>query len=1052
MTFVDRVLERPLPIFLVAALVVLMGIWSVLNLPINRSPSVQIPVVLVLAELPGATPDQVESEITIELEEELTTLDGLRQIRSESSEGFSRHVLEFEDRMDMTKSLRDVQDKVELAKGDLPEASESPVVQGVSFDDAPIIFFTVQSGGNIDLYELRDIAEKIKPRFESVPGVSRVEIFGGFEREVHVQGDPTMLAAYGLTLEDLGRALREEGQNSTGGKVRAQNGEWLIRPNGEYRTLEEIRTTVVRRESLGALTVSDVAHVELGHKRLRSGAWLNGAPSVTLIVRPRANIDTIDTVRRLMGRADELRGRLPPGVSIHATSDGSRDIKTMLTQLGSSAGLGMVLVFAILLAMFGFGQALLVASALPFSLLFTFIGLSIFGMEISNVALFSLILVLGLVVDGAIVVGEAIFAEREGGARSRDAAKIGVERVGLPVIAADLTTVAAFLPMLLMVGVMGQFMSVMPKVVAFALVGSVFVDHLLLPTAVAKFGLRRSQRRRRLAPDGLPWFSPELPRIKRLYMNALGMALQNRLLVVGAATACLLTMALLFATSAIDSIFLPNTDRGKFTINYSLPLGASLTETSRVGLLISDEVCQIPEVDNCVLTVGDTGALNADNPEGGRFGLEYGRLSVELVDYAQRVRSQADIVTDLRAQISHFAGVEIVLEEVSEGPPTGAALAVRVQGRDLDTLSFVADQVRRKIETLEGAEDVRVDYNRGKPEIRVEVDRGRAIDQFGVTSAGLWRSIRLAFQGEKVARMWIGAERVDIRVEAPASFAQTAEQIKELPVRSDNGSLFPLGQVAEVGLAFSHDTIFRHDGLRAITVRANTAPGASSVALERDARSVIGGLNLPTGVDIAFGGESEERERSYASLWRALKWGLVLIYVIIAVQFNSLLQPFIVILSIPLALVGVSLGLLLTGTPFSFIVFIGAVSLTGIVVNSGIVLVDAINRNRREGMPIQNAIYDGALSRLRPVLLTTLTTVAGLLPLTLNISNGGEFWAPLGLTIISGLCASTVLTLFVVPVFYSLLEGPPSGWQWAGATGAEHAGEAISANSGSASG
>ncbi len=1030
MTLFERVLDRPLPVFLAAGLVVLLGIWSLSTLPVNRNPSVQIPMSLVVVQLPGATPDEVESEVTIELEEQLTALEGLRQLRSVSSEGVSSHVLEFEDRVDMTESLRDVQDKVELATTVLPQGAERPIVQEVSFDEQPIIFFTLRGGNRLDLYQLRDVAEGLKPQFESVPGVSRVEIFGGYEREVQVLADPIELAAYGLTLQDLGAALQRQGQSAAGGKVRGGTGEWLIRPNSEYRNLEEIRATVVRRESSGALTIGDVARVELSHERPRSGAWFDGEPSITLIVRPRANINTIETVDRLTQRADELRTRLPSGVSIQATSDGSEDIEAMLQQLGTSAGLGVLLVFVVLLVMFGPGQALLVASALPFSLLFTFIGLAVFGMEISNIALFSLILVLGLVVDGAIVVGEAIFAEREAGARSRVAAKVGVERVGLPVISADLTTVAAFLPMLLMVGVMGQFMSVMPKVVAFALVGSVFVDHLLLPAAVAKLGLRRRRPRKWLAPDGLPWFSPELPRMKRLYMNTLGAALRNRSLVLGIAAACLAGAFLLFTTGGIDSIFLPKTDRGRFTLNYALPLGTSLAETSRVGLLIADEVEEIAEVDRCVLTTGETGALNAESSEGGRTGPEYGRLTVELVDPAQRTRSQGEVVEGLRTQIAHFAGVTIDLEELSEGPPTGAALAVRIKGQDLDALASVATDIEERIRLLKGAEDVRADYHRGKPEVRVDVDRVVAGDRFGVTTEEVWRAFGLAFQGQKIARMWLGSERVDIRVEASGGFTQSVEQVRELPIRSEDGQLIPLGEIAEVSLGFSHDSIFRHDARRAITVRANVAPGGSSVALEADARAAISALSLPTGVQVEFGGESEERERSYASLWEALRWGLLLIYIIIAIQFDSLRQPFIVILGIPLALVGVALGLVATATPFSFIVFIGAVSLTGIVVNSGIVLVDAINQNRREGMPLRNAICDGALGRLRPVLLTTLTTAAGLLPLTLNVAEGGEFWAPLGLTIISGLFASTGLTLIVVPVLYSLLEEPP---RWGGA-------------------
>jgi multidrug efflux pump subunit AcrB len=648
-------------------------------------------------------------------------------------------------------------------------------------------------------------------------------------------------------------------------------------------------------------------------------------------------------------------------------------------------------------------------------------------MGLSNVALFALILVLGLVVDGAIVVGEAIHTERERGTKPAAAAKAAIGRVGAPVISADLTTIAAFVPMLLMVGIMGQFMSVLPKVVVFALIGSVFVDHLLLPAAAARFPQLRRRRRRWLAPDGLPWFSPELPRVRRLYERVLELALAHRSAAVAAAAGAFALALLLFTSGTIRSIFLPTIDRGRFTLNYELPLGTGIDETSRVGQLLAREVGALPELDSYVLTTGDTGALAAQQREGGQVGPQYGRLTVELVDLAARERSQADVIAELRERTARYAGVAIDFEELGEGPPTGAALAIRVKGETLDDLASIAAAVERRLVTLPGAQDVRVDYDRSKPEIRVNLDRPRAAAEFGISPDRVSGALLTAFYGLEVGRMWLDGERVDIRLKAPPAYAHTLDNVRALPLRARHGEIVPLGELAEVDLDFAHDAIFRHDTLRSVTVRADVAEGFSSVALEEAARSALATLPLPMEVSLEFGGESEERDRSYASLWGALKWGLLLIYVIIAIQFNSLLQPVIVVLSIPLAIVGVSLGLLVTGTPFSFIVFIGVVSLTGIVVNSGIVMIDAMNKKRRAGMPTGDAIRAASIERFRPVLLTAITTIAGLLPLTLNVTEGGEFWAPLGIAIISGLLVSTLLTLFLVPVLYSLLESAPRG-------------------------
>jgi CzcA family heavy metal efflux pump len=1017
--------DRPLPVFLIAAVIVLLGAWSLSRLPVNRAPDIEIPYALVVATYEGAAPEDVESELSIEIEERLNTLQDLRHMTTVAREGFTTLFLEFEDRTDMDESVRKARDEADLAFNTFPEDADRAWVRELSLNDEPVVFFTLT--GAPDLARLREIAEDLEPDLESVAGVAEVEVFGGQELEVQVLADPAALLARGLTLQDLAATLARHGRSIPAGELRTADSQRLIRATGEIETLEELRTLSVGSGSTGPLALQDVATVRVGHVRPRSGAWWNGEPSVTLIVRPRADVDTLETVRRLRARVEAFRADLPPGVRIVANADQSEDIRRMLGQLGTSAGLGMLLVVAVLLAVFGARQALLVSSVLPLSLLFTVIGLLVLDMEISNIALFAMILVLGLVVDGAIVVAESIQAEREAGASPKVAAKSGLSRVGMPVISADLTTLAAFAPMLLMVGVMGQFMSVLPKVVMFALVGSVFVDHLLLPAAAGR--MKGAPRRRTdQEPTGVRgWISPDIPRLRRLYARALERALRRPALVIGGSTGAFLLAAAIFASGAIGSIFMPGSDRGRFDVNFELPPGTSLEETSRVGRLLDAETSEIREVESTVLTTGDTGALNARGGQGGQSGPSFGRLTVELVPEGERERDQRAVAEDLRARLAPYAGVTLDVRHPDEGPPTGSALAVRVKGEDLDQLSELADEVQLRVDALAEARDVRVDYDRGTPEIRVELDRVRAAERFGVDPEQVSAALLTAFYGIEVGRMWLGGERVDVRLQASEAHARSLDHARELPLRAASGQLVPLGEVADVRLGLAPNAIFRHDTERTITVRADAASGSSSVALEDAAREALASVELPPGFSIGYGGESEERDRSYASLADALQWGVLLIFVIMAIQFDSLLQPLIVLLSVPLAVVGVTAGLLVTGTPFSFLVFIGIVSLTGIVVNSGIVLIDTINRRRRAGMPLRDAIREGSLERLRPVLLTAITTIVGLLPLTLGIGGSGDFWRPLGVAIISGLVASTSLTLFVVPVLYALLHRGRSG-------------------------
>jgi multidrug efflux pump len=1023
MKVLNQFIDKPLPIFLIAGLMIFAGLWCLEELPVKRAPKIEIPYSVVVVPYVGAAPEEVESEITIDLEEKLSRLDDIRHSISISKQGVSTVFIEFEDRTDMKESQRDVRSKVDLARAEFPDEADFPIVEELSFDDVPIIFFALSGG--VDEYRLREIAEQLEPSLEAVPGVSRVDVFGGFEREIHIEANPSELAEFDLTLAELAEIVISQSQSLPAGQLRGLAARRMISATGEFDSLAEIRSIAVADEGGKPISLGDIARVELSHKRLTSGAWVDGESSASLIVRRRPDVDTLETVRLLKARVAELEAELPEGIRISVSSDSSTEIGAMVRQLGMSALFGILLVIVVLVLVFGLKQALLVACVLPFSLLFTFVGLHIFDMEISNVALFGLVLVLGLVVDGAIIVGEAIFSELESGESPRAAAKLGLSRVGLPVIAADLTTIAAFLPMLLMVGIMGQFMSVIPKVVVFALVGSIFVDHFLLPAAAAKFKKSKSKPRIPLAPDGLPWVSPELPRIRRAYRKALEKALRRRWTVVATAGVALMLAVSLVMSGVISTIFLPTVDRGRFVVNYALPLGTPLAETNRVGTLIMKNVDAIPEVESYVLTTGDTGALNGDSREGGKQGAEYGKISIDLVDKGDRLRHQSEIVSDLRERISIYAGVDIHVEELSDGPPTGAALAIRIKGNDLRNLIGTANRLESLVGGLSGALDVRVDYEASHPQVRVEIDRPRAKSEFGVTPNQVSQTMLAAFEGVEVGRMWIGGERVDLRLGAPSGSGQSVDAVRELPLRVRNGSLVPLGEVANVDLAFGESAIYRHDGTRTITLRADVGAGISSVDFEEDARRALADLDLPSGTKLEFGGESEERDRSNASLIEALKWGVLAIYVIIAIQFNSLRQPFIVLITIPLSLIGVVIGLLVTGYPFSFLVFIGIVSLTGIVVNDGIVMVDGINKKRRSGMPVRDAIVEAAVGRLRPVILTTITTIAGLLPLTLNVADGGEFWIPLGITIISGLLVGSTLTLFVVPILYALSEEGP---------------------------
>ena len=1010
MKWLEPAVDRPLPVFLAAVMIAAMGFWCLNKLPVNQSPSINIPYAVVVVPYPGALPEDVESEVTVELEDALSSIDGLQHMNSKSGLGLGRVFLKFDDHSDMDELAQKVRDATDVASAEFPDEAERARSFEVSFDTLPIIMFTLR--GPVGLDRLREIAEELKPSMESVEGVSGIDIFGGYQPEIRIHAEPLALAQHGLTLADLRETLRHQSRNIPTGRLATQGRDHLIRSTGEFTSLAEIRSITVATESSGPVSLSDVATVKIAHESIQTGAYYDGAESVTLIAKRSPRVNTLEIVRNLKAQVEELRATLPDGVEITVTSDSSREIGDMISQLGTSAGWGMVLVVVALMAVFGYRQAILVASVLPFALLFTFIGLYIFDMAISNIALFSLILVLGLVVDGAIIVGEAIFTEREAGASPNQASKRGIARVGLPVIAADLTTIAAFVPMLLMVGVMGQFMSVMPKVVVFALLGSIFIDHFFLPAAAAREG-----RKGRLQHK-----APKFNFIRQPYLRALDWSLNHRRRICLGSLAAFVVAMMAFKTGAIPAVFMPTVDHSRFWVNYALPLGTPLEETNRVGLLLAKDMeARLSEITHWVLTTGQTGALNSKPQETGRSGPEFGKLTIELTPPGERLLSQSDLVEQVREIAREYAGVKISFEEFSDGPPVGAAIELAIRGDNLDELVEVARNLEGRIGALPEARDLRVDYDAGKPKVNVEVDRARAQSHFGITPDQVSRALLTAFHGEEVGRMWLSGERVDIRLRAPDDLAYTVDTVRELPLRASSGEIIPLGQVADVTLGFSHNAIYRQDGKRTVTLMADTSPQYSSVALQRDVSEILAEMSIPGSIQVEFGGQREENTRSTNSAISALGWALILIYAIIAIQFNSLTQPLIVLCTIPLSLIGVALGLFLSGNPFSFMASIGIVALTGIVVNDGIVMVDAINQSKASGLPLREALLDAAARRFRPVVLTTVTTIAGLLPLTLQVVEGGEFWVALGVTIISGLLVASVLTLFIVPVMYSLM-------------------------------
>ncbi|MCA9771455.1 MAG: efflux RND transporter permease subunit, partial [Myxococcales bacterium] len=751
----ESAVDRPYIVLLSAGLLFALGLHALSSLPLESDPAVKVPWVWVAVPYPGAAPEDVEDEITRELDEALHGLEDVDYVSSVATQGASFHYIKFLDGIDGKEAVADVRGKVDEIKSEFPDDAEEPRSDGISFDDKPILILSLT--GDRDRFRLKEIAEDLKPRLENIPGVRATDIFGGLEREIRVEVDTDRMAGYGVTFEEVSRALKSQNVNFPGGRFDVDSHSYLVRTIGRFEDPAEVGDTVVRVVDGAPLYLRDIAEIQDTHKEVKSYAFYNGEPAVSLVIQPEPRINTLETVRLVREEVERLRTTLPLGVQARFSTDRSVQIRDKTRQLTSSAVQGLVLVVGILLLAMGFRNALLVVVAIPGSLLFAFLMLKLFGMEIANITLFSFVLAIGMVVDGAIIVGENIYRHVEEGFPPDQAAKVGIREVGTAVIAADLTTVGAFLPMLMMTGIMGQYMSVLPKVMAFSLLGSILMDHFLIPVLAARF--MRVPKRRDQEREG--WL---LGRFRAAYTPLLNRALSHRSVVLVLSAAAFAAAIAVVAAGLIGFEFFPKVDIGRFNINYRLPMGARIEETTALGEHFFAAFSDIPEIDNYVLTTGDTGALSPDGREGRERGPTVGRVTVELVPAAARERSQAEVVRELERRIGEYPGVEVNFFQLREGPPVGAAVAVRIQGDDLETLTALARNVEGTLRGIPGATDVRTDLRLGKPEVRVRIDRDRARTVHGVTSADVSRALFAAFQGEETTEVFFGDEKVDIRL------------------------------------------------------------------------------------------------------------------------------------------------------------------------------------------------------------------------------------------------------------------------------------------------
>lgn len=1020
MKIVNVAVDRSTSVFVLLALIIAMGVYSYVVLPRESAPEVIVPFIVVSTGYEGVSPEDIESLVTLPIERKLTGISGVKEITSNSLEGRSQIVIEFAADTDIDSALQKVRDKVDQAKQDLPDEADDPSVTEINLSEEPILIMCLT--GNLPLAVLDELAEDLEDRIEAIEGVLDVEVIGGVEREIQIEVDPDRVAQYGVSFANLITLTMLENVNTPGGTLDLGEAKFLMRTPGEFKTPDELTGLVVKQGPTGTVYLRDIATVKDGFKEPTSLSRVNGTPAVTLAISKRSGENIIKIADRVRADTEAFLQRAPKGVKVAVIWDESDWIRDMVSELENSMLSGLILVVAVVFIALGFVNAIFVSLAIPISMMITLTFLYMSGVTLNMVVLFSLILALGMLVDNGIVVIENIHRHFEEGVSRVEASKTGAAEVAWPIIASTLTTVAAFVPMFFWPGIFGEFMFYLPETLCLALMASLFVGMIVNPALASRW--MPTPKARGMASIR------ERSVILRAYGAFLRLALRWRGVTITLAVVMLVVVTTVFFSRA-RVVFMPEVEPPQAYINIECPEGTNL-ETSDQFVRQVEAIVEPyrPYMDNVIASVGWQGVGHGGGRGGGSTHLS--RVTLDFPKLADCKRLPSEILAELRDKLKDLTGAEVRIAQMEMGPPTGPPVNVEISGEDFPTLAELAEDIKREIKDIPGLVDVRDDYNKGKPEVKVIVDRQQAW-KTGLNTQFIGLTIKAAVEGRKAGDYREGDEQYDVMVRFPKQFRSDLANIMNMNLINLQGQPVPFSAVARIEEGAGLGRITRIDRKRVVTVSGETAGGRTAQEVLRDVRARLKAFPLPAGYAQEYTGENEDMVETQAFLSKAFVVAVMLVALVIVAQFNSIAQTLIIMTTVILSLTGVFLGLLITNMPFGVLMTgIGCISLAGVVVNNGIVFLDFINQLRARGLPTEEAIVQAGMTRFRPVLLTAITTVLGLIPMAVGISfdffkfewviNGdsAQWWGSMAVAVSFGLSFATLLTLVVVPTLYSL--------------------------------
>ena len=1094
-----------------AVLITIMGISTYLSLPKDSYPEIEQPVVYIGTSYPGNSPLDMENLVTRPIEKELNTISEVDNIKSTSVQDYSTIIVEFDPKTDVEDALTKVKDAVDRAKPELPtDLPADPNVFELNFSEFPI--FNINLAGNFKQEELKRYAEYLEDEIEKLTEISKVEIKGIDEKEVKIKVDPYELEARKLNFGDIESAVQAENVTLSGGNMLDDGIRRNIRVVGEFTDARQLENIVIKHEKGNIVYLRDVATVEFDYKERQSYARLKKEPVVMVDVIKRSGENLIiatEKVNEILKHAKE--DVFPDGLSVTITNDQSSFTKEMVSSMENNIISGVLVVVGVLMLFLGIRNAYFVGIAIPLSMFLSFLILGFMGYTINMMVLFGLIMALGMLVDNGIVVVENVYRLYEEGYDLWNATRLGVGEIAWPIIASTATTLAAFLPLAMWPGIMGEFMKYLPITLIVVLSSSLFVALVITPVIASIFmkheseGKKPSLNRTLKIVGGLVvsgvlfllvkvfwlgnlllvfaaltllniyvfapithWFQTVvLPRLESRYSKIIGFTLRgsNPGLVFGGTVLTLILSVVLLAAFPPKVIFFPVNEPKYINVFIEFPTGTDIEVTNELTSKIENQVIAFVKPYESIVesVIGNVGQGTGDPNDPSNIGMSdtpnKARITVNFVDFKYRDgQSTTAIMEDLREELGQYPGVTVTVDKNADGPPTGKPINIEVSGEDFATLVKISEEMKKQINEsgIPGIEKLKTDLETGKPELIVDIDREKA-RRFGLSTYSIANEVRTSLYGKEVSKFKQGEDDYEIQIRLDDRYRYDIDALlnKSITFRDQSTgkiSQVPISSIAKAELSSSYGSVRRKDLKRVITISSNVLAGYNGTEINNQIKTLLEDFNMPPGYSYKFGGEQEKQMEEMSFLSGALMLAVFIIFLIIVAQFNKITAPLIIMTSVLFSTIGVFLGLLIFRMDFVVIMtMVGLISLAGVVVNNAIVLIDFIELKKErlkeelgvDKLPLDavlDAIAEAGKTRLRPVLLTAITTVLGLIPLAVGINIdfikwlqtyqsdfyiGGDsvmFWGPLSWTIIHGLIFATFLTLVVVPAMYVLVE------------------------------